>query len=161
MGKQIKDGVGTREIRNKRAAHEYFIGETFEAGIVLTGCEVKSLRAGDSQIIEAFVRPNRGELFLHNASIAAYKFNTSTDYKNVRPRKLLLHGSEIRKIIISIEREKMIVVPLKIFFKHGLAKVAIAICKSKKLFDKRETIKKREALREADREMANRMRHKF
>ncbi|MDR1595571.1 MAG: SsrA-binding protein SmpB [Puniceicoccales bacterium] len=159
MAKPTKDSSCVREIRNKRAAHDYFIGETFEAGIVLIGCEVKSLRSGHSQIIDSFVRPNRsGELFLYNANIAEYKFHTLTDYKNTRPRKLLLHGNEIRKIIIAIEREKMTVIPLKMFFKHGLAKVSIAICRSKKLFDKRETLKKKEALREAEKAMSSRMR---
>jgi SsrA-binding protein len=159
MAKDGKDRVTTCEIRNRRAFHDYFVGETFEAGIVLIGPEVKSLRDGHSQIVDAFVRPNRsGELFLYNANIAEYKFHTIDDYKSMRPRKLLLHGNEIRKIIVAIEREKMIVVPLKIFFKHGLVKVDIAVCKSKKLFDKRETIKRREALREAQRAMASRTR---
>ena len=130
MGKLDRAKVDVCEIRNRKVFHDYFVGEIFEAGIALIGAEVKSLRSGHAQIGDAFVRANgRGELILYNANIAAYKFHTSADYNGTRPRKLLLHLSEIKKIIGAIEREKMVVIPLKIFFKHGLAKANIAICK--------------------------------
>jgi SsrA-binding protein len=148
------------EIRNRRIFHDYFVGEAFEAGIVLLGSEVKSLRAGHAQINDAFVRPNRhGELFLYNSNIAEYRFHTDGEYNSTRPRKILLHLGEVRKILIAIEREKMAVLPLKIFFRHGLAKLDLAICKGKKLFDKRETLKAKEALREAERTIAARLRN--
>lgn len=147
------------EIRNKRAFHDYTVGERFEAGMALTGAEVKSLRDGHAQIHEAFVRPNRkGELILFNANIAEYKFGDAREHECTRQRQLLLHKREIRKIIVSIERERLFVFPLKIYFKHGLAKIEIAICKSKKLFDKRETLKRKDALREAERILSSRMR---
>ncbi|MDR1413537.1 MAG: SsrA-binding protein SmpB [Puniceicoccales bacterium] len=159
MKKSQQDKNSVHEIRNKKAFHDYFVGETFEAGIALLGPEVKSLRDGHAQLADSFARSNRnGELFLYNLNIAAYKFQTSADYNSTRPRKLLLHSSEIRKILMAIEREKMAVIPLKIFFKHGLAKVSIAICKGKKLFDKRETLKKNEAIREAQKIISHKMR---
>ncbi|MDR1401618.1 MAG: SsrA-binding protein SmpB [Puniceicoccales bacterium] len=159
MKKSQKDKGSVCEIRNKKASHDYFIGETFEAGVALLGPEVKSLRGGNAQMGDAFVRPNRsGELFIYNLSITEYKFHTLSEYNSTRPRKLLLHGAEIRKILVAVEREKMVVIPLKIFFKHGLAKISIAICKGKKLFDKREALKKSEAIREAQKIISNRMR---
>ncbi|MDR3143962.1 MAG: SsrA-binding protein SmpB [Puniceicoccales bacterium] len=158
--KKSSDGKSAeREIRNKRAFHDYFVDETFEAGIVLRGAEVKSLRAGHAQISDAFVRGNRlGELFLYNAEIAGYKFCDDAEYNHTRPRKLLLHSSEIKKILVALERDRSPVIPLKIFFKGNLAKVDIAICRGKKLFDKRETLKKKEALRDAERAMSMRTR---
>jgi SsrA-binding protein len=157
VGKSSKERADGREIRNRKAHHEYFIGETFEAGIVLSGPEVKSLRAGDAQIGDAFVRTNgKGELLLCNANIAEYKFCQGDERSATRFRKLLLHRSEIRKILIAMEREKMAVIPLRMLFKHGLAKVEVALCKGKKLFDKREALKRKEALREAAKAMASR-----
>ncbi|MDR1433189.1 MAG: SsrA-binding protein SmpB [Puniceicoccales bacterium] len=159
MGKLNKTKTDVCEIRNREVFHGYFVGETFEAGVALLGPEVKSLRLGRAQISNAFVRANgKGELFLYNSHIAAYEFHTSPDYNDTRPRKLLLHSSEISKIVVAIEREKAAVIPLKIFFKHGLAKVNVAICKGKKLFDKRETLKRKEAAREAERAISSKMR---
>jgi SsrA-binding protein len=158
--KSANPSKGICEIRNKKIFHDYVVGETFEAGIVLLGPEVKSLRMGHGQISDSFVRPNRaGELFLYNVNIAEYKFCEPGEYNCTRPRKLLLHSSEIRKLLFAIEREKMSVLPLKIFFKCGLVKVNIAVCKGKKLFDKRETLKKKEAFREAERAIASQMRN--
>jgi SsrA-binding protein len=158
--KSANPSKGTCEIRNKKIFHDYFVGEMFEAGIVLFGPEVKSLRMGHAQISDSFVRPNRtGELFLYNVNIAEYKFCEPDEYNRTRPRKLLLHSSEIRKLLFAMEREKMSVLPLKIFFKGGLVKVNIAICKGKKLFDKRENLKKKEAFREAERAVASQMRN--
>jgi SsrA-binding protein len=155
VGKSKKSGVG--EIRNGKVFHDYFVGETFEAGIVLLGQEVKSLRGGHGQLGDAFVRPNgRGELFLYNFHIAGYEFSENEEYNGTRPRKLLLHGGEIGKIIAAMERAKRVVIPLRVFFKHGLAKVAIALCSGKKLFDKREDLRKKEAAREVARAMARR-----
>jgi SsrA-binding protein len=148
-GKKVCDAV---EIRNRKVFHEYFVGETFEAGLVLLGAEVKSIRGGHAQITDSFVRGTRkGELFLYNANIAEYKFCNAGEHSPTRPRKLLLHRREIGKILIAIERERLAVVPLKMFLKRGLVKIDIAVCKGKKLFDKRETIKRREAAREAER----------
>jgi SsrA-binding protein len=147
------------EIRNKRASHEYFIGETFEAGVVLLGAEVKSIRGGHAQITDSFVKGTRGgELFLYNANIAEYKFCNDVEHNATRPRKLLLHRSEIRKILVALDRERLPVIPLKMFFKHGLVKINVAICKGKKLFDKRETLRRKDALREAERAVSSHMR---
>lgn len=152
-------GQGGGEIRNKKVFHEYFVGETFEAGIVLLGAEVKSIRGGHAQITDSFVRGSRaGELFLYNANIAAYKFCSDKELNATRPRKLLLHLSEMRKILDSMERERQVVIPLKMFFKHGLVKISIALCRGKKLFDKREALKRKEAARESARAVASFMR---
>jgi SsrA-binding protein len=143
------------EIRNKKASHDYFIGETFEAGIVLLGPEVKSIRSGRASICDAFARANRnGELFLYNCTVAEYEFCDHGEYDRVRPKKLLLHSGELRKISSAIKLEKSLIIPLRMSIRRGFVKVDIAICKGKKLFDKREAVKNREALRDAERAIA-------
>jgi SsrA-binding protein len=150
-----RSGGAPNEIRNKKATHNYFIEERFEAGIVLCGTEVKSIRLGHAQISDAFVRMNRGlEAALFNANIAEYSFGNIENHRVTRARKLLLHKSELKKLKNAIEKDGLTVLPLRIFFSHGLAKIEIAICRGKKLFDKREVLKKRTELREAERAMA-------
>ncbi|MDR2720982.1 MAG: SsrA-binding protein SmpB [Puniceicoccales bacterium] len=152
-GKRLDDSP--KEIRNKKASHEYFIGERFEAGIVLCGTEVKAIRLGHAQISDAFVRMNRDfEAILFNANIAEYSFGNVGNHKATRARKLLLHKSELKKLKTAMERAGLTVLPLRIFFSHGLAKVEVAICQGKKLFDKRDALKKRTELRETERAMA-------
>jgi SsrA-binding protein len=152
-GKRL--GNASQEIRNKKAFHEYSIGEKFEAGIVLCGTEVKAIRLGHAQIADAFVRMSRDfEAILFNANIAEYSFGNVENHKATRARKLLLHKSELKKLKTALEKAGLAVLPLRIFFSHGLAKVEIAICHGKKLFDKREALKKRTELREAERAMA-------
>ncbi|MDR2436271.1 MAG: SsrA-binding protein SmpB [Puniceicoccales bacterium] len=155
MASGKRPGDASREIRNKKASHEYLIGEKFEAGIVLCGTEVKAIRLGHAQISDAFVRMNRdSEAILFNANIAEYSFGNVENHEATRARKLLLHKSELKKLKTAVEKAGLTVLPLRIFFSHGLAKVEIAICQGKKLFDKREALKKRTELREAERAMA-------
>jgi SsrA-binding protein len=137
---------------NRQARYHYEIGETFEAGIALTGTEVKSLRTGKATIAESYVSPERGEVFLINATIPEYLQANRFNHEPKRPRKLLLHGKEIAKLAKGVEREGMTVVPLRIFFNDkGRAKVQIALAKGKQLHDKRESDKQRDWKREQGR----------
>ena len=140
-----------REIRNAKVRHHYFVGDTYEAGIVLRGTEIKSIRLGKAQINEAFVRFDKGEPYLYQAHIEEYAFGNIHNHNPVRPRKLLLHARENARIRAAMEAEGMAVIPTRIYFKGGLIKIEIALCKGKKLYDKREDLKAREAQREADR----------
>ena len=139
---------------NRKARFNYEIGETFEAGIVLTGSEVKSLRAGKATIAESYADARDGELWLVNANIPEYLQASRLNHTPKRPRKLLLHEREINKLAGAVEREGMTIVPLKLYFNaRGRAKVEIALARGKKLHDKRETEKKRSWERERGRLM--------
>jgi SsrA-binding protein len=139
---------------NRRARFSYEIGETYEAGIALTGTEVKSLREGRSNIADAFAGAQGSELWLYNAYIPEYLQANRFQHAPRRPRKLLLHKREISKLIGAVDREGMTIVPLKIYFNdRGRAKVEIAVARGKKLHDKRETEKKRSWERERGRLM--------
>ena len=144
------------EIRNRKTNHEYFVGETFEAGIVLTGTEIKSLREGKAQINDAFVRVDNGEALMYQSHISEYDFGNINNHNPVRVRKLLLHKKEILKLKSATDSGGVAIIPLKIYFKKALAKVLIALCTGKKLYDKREDLKKREAMREARRALSDR-----
>jgi len=137
---------------NRRARFNYEIGETFEAGIVLTGSEVKSLRAGKATIGESYADSRDGELWLINSNIPEYQQAGRFNHLPKRPRKLLLHQRQINKLAGAVEREGMTVVPLKLYFnERGRAKVEIALARGKKLHDKRETLKRRSWDRERGR----------
>jgi SsrA-binding protein len=137
---------------NRRARFNYEIGEIFEAGIVLTGSEVKSLRAGKATIGESYADSRDGEMWLINSNIPEYKQAGRFNHLPKRPRKLLLHQRQINKLAGAVEREGMTVVPLKLYFnERGRAKVEIALARGKKLHDKRETLKKRSWDRERGR----------
>ena len=137
---------------NRKARFNYEIGESFEAGIVLTGSEVKSLRAGKATIAESYADAKNGEIWLINANIPEYQQAGRANHAPKRPRKLLLHEREINKLAGAVDREGMTVVPLKLYFnERGRAKVEIALAKGKKLHDKRETLKKRSWERERGR----------
>jgi SsrA-binding protein len=139
---------------NRRARFNYEIGETFEAGIVLTGSEVKSLRSGKATIAEAYADTKGGELWLVNANIPEYLQAARFNHAPKRPRKLLLHEREINRLAGAVEREGMTIVPLKLYFnERGRAKVELALARGKKLHDKRETLKKRSWERERGRLM--------
>ena len=139
---------------NRKARFHYAIDETIEAGIALTGSEVKSLRAGKASIAESYASARDGELWLFNSNITEYKQAGRFNHAPKRPRKLLLHKRQINKLIGAVEREGMTVVPLKMYFNEkGRAKVEIALAKGKKLHDKRETEKKRDWSRERGRLM--------
>jgi SsrA-binding protein len=137
---------------NRRARFNYEIGETFEAGIVLTGSEVKSLRAGKATIGESYADSRGGEMWLINSNIPEYQQAGRFNHLPKRPRKLLLHQRQINKLAGAVERDGMTVVPLKLYFnERGRAKVEIALARGKKLHDKRETLKKRSWDRERGR----------
>jgi SsrA-binding protein len=139
---------------NRKARYNYQIGETFEAGIALTGSEVKSLRVGKASIGESYAAARDGELWLYNANISEYKQAGRFNHAPKRQRKLLLHRRQINKLIGAVEREGMTVVPLKLYFNEkGRAKIELALAKGKKLHDKRETEKKRSWERERGRLM--------
>ncbi|HEY0441051.1 MAG TPA: SsrA-binding protein SmpB [Xanthobacteraceae bacterium] len=142
---------------NRKARFNYSIGETFEAGIALTGTEVKSLRDGKATIAEAFAGPRGGELWLFNSNIPEYLQANRFNHAPKRPRKLLLHARQIAKLVGAVEREGMTVVPLKLYFnERGRAKVELALAKGKQLHDKRETEKKRTWDRERSRLLRDR-----
>jgi SsrA-binding protein len=137
---------------NRRARFNFAIGETFEAGIMLTGTEIKSLRNGKATIAESYADAKGGEIWLVNSNIPEYLQANRNNHTPKRPRKLLLHKRQIEKLIGAVEREGMTIVPLKIYFNpRGRAKVEIALAKGKKLHDKRETEKKRDWQRERGR----------
>ena len=139
---------------NRKARFNFEIGETFEAGIVLTGSEVKSLRAGKATIAESYADSRGGEIWLINSNIPEYLQASRFNHAPKRPRKLLLHKREINKLMGAVEREGMTLVPLKLYFNpKGRAKVEIAVARGKKLHDKRETEKKRSWERERGRLM--------
>jgi SsrA-binding protein len=137
---------------NRKARFNYEIGEVFEAGVALTGSEVKSLRSGKANIGESYAGTRDGELWLYNSNISEYKQAGRFNHAPKRPRKLLLHRRQINKLIGAVEREGMTVVPLKLYFNEkGRAKVEIALARGKKLHDKRQTEKKRDWARERGR----------
>ena len=138
--------------RNRRAHHEYFILETFEAGIALQGSEIKSVRAGQISLAEAFVRIDGREAWLEDAHIAPYEQASIYNHEPRRPRKLLLHSSEIRRLWNEVRQKGVTIIPLSVYLKEGRAKVEIAVAKGKKLFDKRAEIAKRDSQREIERQ---------
>jgi SsrA-binding protein len=134
---------------NRRARFNYEIGQVYEAGIALTGTEIKSLRAGQSNIADSYAGEKGGELWLYNAYIPEYLQANRFNHETRRPRKLLLHKREISRLVGAVDKEGMTIVPLKVFFNDkGRAKVEIAVARGKKLHDKRETEKKRDWGRE-------------
>ncbi len=134
--------------QNRRARFEFQILETTEAGIVLKGSEVKSVRQGKVDISDCFASVKDGEVWLHNMHVAAYQNAGPFNHNPRRTRKLLLHKREIRKLIGKIRQKGLSLVPIRLYWKHGLAKVELAIAKGKRSFDKRETIKQRDQERE-------------
>ena len=140
--------------QNRKALHNYFIEERLEAGIQLTGTEVKALRGGRSQIVESYAAVHKGDLYLVNAYIPEYLQGNRNNHEPKRRRKLLLHRRQINKLIGAVEREGMTLIPLKLYFnERGRAKLQLAVAKGKKLHDKRESEKKRDWSREKGRLM--------
>jgi len=142
--------------RNRKATHEYHIIDTYEAGIVLVGPEVKSIRAGKVSLTEAFARIDGSEAFLHDMHISPYGPASLWNVEPTRPRKLLLNRREIRKLIGATQQEGFTLVPLELYLKDGYVKVALALGRGKKRFDKREDLKKRDADREIQRAIKGR-----
>lgn len=151
MGKQ-NTGVKAAAT-NRQAHHEYFILETYEAGIALTGTEVKSLRQGKANINDAFARIDNGECILYEMHISPYEYGNRFNPDPKRPRKLLLHKREILKLYSEIKEKGLTLIPLKIYFTRGIAKVELGLAKGKKLYDKRDDMAKKEADRKIDRAM--------
>ncbi len=138
---------------NKKAYHEYFIEEVYEAGIVLQGTEVKSLRLGNVNIKESFCRIKNGEVFINNMNISPYEQGNRENHDPTRVRKLLLHKAEIAKLTRKVEEKGLTLVPTKIYFKDSRAKLEIGVGRGKKLHDKRETLKRKQAEREIAKEI--------
>ena len=148
MGKETKKLIAN----NKKAYHDYFLEEKYETGIALAGTEVKSLRMGKGSIKEAFVRIQDGEIYLYGMHISPYEKGNIFNKDPLRPRKLLMHRSEINKIAGKIKEKGFTLVPVEVYFKGSLVKVEIALAKGKKLYDKRQDIAKKDMKREAERD---------
>lgn len=143
---------------NRKAHHNYFIEETLEAGVVLQGTEVKSLRLGLANLTDSYAIVKKDEVFLLNTNISPYPHGNIMNHEPLRTRKLLLHREEIRKLIGKITQKGYSLIPLKIYFTRGKAKVLIGLAKGKKAYDKRDTIKEKESKREIDRVVKERNR---
>jgi SsrA-binding protein len=142
--------------QNKKARHDYAIEDVYEAGLVLTGTEVKSLRAGRASLVDAYANIKDGEVWLQNAHIPEYDQGSWTNHEPRRPRKLLLHRGEIAKLIGKTKESGLTLVPLSMYFKDGKAKVEIALARGKRAYDKRQTLAARDAAREMDRAVGRR-----
>lgn len=150
---------GTRLVAsNRRARHDYDIVETLECGIVLAGSEVKSLRDGRASLQEAFARVDGGELWLHGMHIPPYSFSRAGGHEPVRPRKLLVHRRELERLAQKSKESGFTIVPLRVYFSGGLAKVEVALARGKKAYDKRQSEAERSAAREIQRAMSHRRR---
>jgi len=142
--------------RNRRARHDYHIEDTYEAGLVLTGTEVKSLRLGRASLADGFAEISGGEAWLHNVHIPEYVQGTWTNHTPRRIRKLLLHRSEIDRLVSKTSEQGLTIIPLELYFKDGNVKVEIALARGKRTYDKRQDLAKRDAAREVDRALRRR-----
>lgn len=150
----ITDFMGIKIIaNNKKAYHEYFVDEVLEAGLVLQGTEVKSIRMGQVSIKEAYCRIRNGEVFVDNMNVTPYEQGNRENHDPLRARKLLLHAYEIEKLAKKVDEKGLTLVPTKVYLKDSKVKLEIGICRGKKLYDKRETLKSKQAAREAHRAM--------
>jgi SsrA-binding protein len=154
----LPKGKGKMIAQNKKAYHDYFIEDTYEAGIVLQGTEIKSIRAGRVNLRDCFARIEKGEVFMYNVHISPYEQGNRYNHDPLRPRKLLLHRREIDKLMGETKEAGYSLIPTKIYIKDGYAKVEIALAKGKKKYDKREAMKKKEAKREIERAFKERQR---
>jgi SsrA-binding protein len=153
-----KDDDGSFKVvaRNRRARHDYELMESIEAGIVLTGTEVKSLRNGKASLEESYAGIDGGEVWLYGCDIPEYLQANRMNHKPKRPRKLLLHRSEINKLVAKASERGLTLVPLKLYFKESMAKVEICVARGRKTYDKREALKKQDAKRDIDRALRRR-----
>ena len=142
--------------QNRKARHDYHIDDTFEAGLVLTGTEVKSLREGRASLVDGYATVQDGEVWLHNVHIPVYTQGTWTNHEPRRIRKLLLHREQIRKLSAKTKESGLTIIPTALYFKDGYAKVEIGVARGKKSYDKRHSLAEREAKRDADRAIARR-----
>lgn len=141
---------------NRKARHEYHILETFEAGLVLTGTEVKSLRAGKANLQDSYARVDNGELMLYNMHISPYEQGNRFNLEPKRIRKMLMHKQEIMRLLSKTREKGLALIPLKVYFKNGLAKVDLSVAKGKKLYDRRDDAAEKDAKREMDRAVKER-----
>lgn len=150
-------GDGTKLItQNRKARHDYLIEDTFEAGLALVGTEVKSCRDGKANLTDAYAAVQDDEIWLMQCHINPYSHGNRANHDPLRPRKLLLHRGEIERMKAAVTQDGRTLVPLRLYFKHGLAKAEIAIARGKKTYDKRQSIAKRDAERSMQREMGRR-----
>ena len=145
-------------IVNRKAYHDYLIEERVEAGIVLKGSEIKSIRAGKVSLQDAYAKPENGEVWLFNSHIASYDAASYNTHQPTRPRKLLLHKKEVDILTGRVKQRGLTLVPLKLYIKHGIAKIELGVGKGKKVYDKRETIMRRDTDREIERALKLRRR---
>ena len=136
---------------NRKAYHNYHLSDSVEAGIVLTGTEIKSIRAGRVNLGDAYVRPEGGELWLLNTHIARYEAGSYLSHEPTRPRKLLVHRKEINNLTSKVQEKGLTLVPVRLYIKDSIAKVEVALAKGKRLYDKRESIARRDTEREIER----------
>ncbi len=155
--KAIVDNDATLAV-NRRAYHDYFVDETFEAGIALTGTEIKSLRTGKANLREGYARVRNGEVWLLNVHIAPYEQGSIYNHEPTRDRKLLLHRRQISELSGKAQRTGMTLVPLRLYLKHGRAKLELGLARGKKQYDKREAIAERDARRDVERALHERNR---
>ena len=141
---------------NKKAKHEYFLQDKYEAGIILLGSEIKSIRQGKVNFADAYAYIRNGEAFLMNMNISKYKESNQFNHEETRTRKLLLHKKEIIKIENKIKQDALTLIPTKLYIDHGLCKVEIALAKGKKLYDKRQSLKEKDAKRRMQKGMSER-----
>ena len=153
---RVTDPMGIKLIaNNKKAYHEYFVDEVYEAGLALQGTEVKSIRMGQVSIKEAYCHVRNGEVFVENMNISPYEQGNRENHEPLRRRKLLLHRDEIDKLTKKVDEKGLTLVPTRLYFKDSRAKLEIGVCRGKKLYDKRETLKRKQADREASRAMSD------
>ncbi|HXG50076.1 MAG TPA: SsrA-binding protein SmpB [candidate division Zixibacteria bacterium] len=155
--KKSPEGEGEQVVCvNRQARHNYFIEETYEAGIALLGSEVKSLRAGKAQLKDSYARIQNGEAFLVNAHVSPYPGASRFNHEPKRTRKLLLHRREIERLAGKTQERGLTLIPLRLYFKNGKAKVELGLARGKKLYDKRETLRRKAARREVERALKSR-----
>ena len=148
----MKEGTGIKVVaQNRKARHDYFIEESYEAGMVLQGTEVKALREGRVNLKDGYARIKNGEVFLMDIHISPYAFGNRFNHDPLRPRKLLLHDREIHRLQGKVQEKGFSLIPLSIYFSHGRAKVSLALAKGKKLYDKREALKRKAMAKEVER----------
>lgn len=151
-------GEGIKVIgENRKAFHDYFVEEKLETGIILRGTEIKSIRRGRVNLKDSFARIEDGELWLYQMHISPYEEGNRFNHEPLRPRKLLLHKIEINKLVGRVQQQGLTLIPLKIYLKHGLAKIELGVCRGKKNYDKRQDIAERDAKREIERDLRDRM----
>jgi len=141
---------------NRKARHDYFVEDSYEAGIILTGTEIKSIRAGRVNLKDSYAEIVDGEVWLNQMHISPYEQGNRFNHEPLRKRKLLLHRSEIARLAGKVQQQGMTLIPLKIYIKNGLAKIELGLCKGKKIYDKRQDIASRDAKRQMERELRER-----